>query len=275
MAILRLMLLAPLRAVADPSFCRDAARRSGGWLAGYLAYLALVFAIASVCALRLRAGPLIRDTAQWAAAEMPRLVLSSGALSGPRPGPVELRHPRIKTLALVVHPGRSAAVAPEEMDEKGLVAYLTRDAVYVRSRPGRVDAHRFPRYEREVALDADFYRAAGAALPKLLYPAAFLAVWLVFLAWKLTAAWFYSLLAAAINAAVDGGLGYGELWKLALVAQTPVVFLQIAHLYLPAPIPYFGLIALLVVAAYLWQALREGHATVRSATRNVGQADPE
>ena len=67
----------------------------------------------------------------------------------------------------------------------------------------------------------------------------------------------YAVLALILNAAVKGGLEFPELCKLAVVAQTPVVLLQMAQMFLPSPIPLFGLIALIVVGVYLWQGIRQ------------------
>ena len=80
--------------------------------------------------------------------------------------------------------------------------------------------------------------------------------WATFVIWKHVAAGVYSFVGLLVNAIVDGGHEFPALYRMAVYAQTPVVVLQTAALFLPRPIPLFPILALLVVTAYLWQAIR-------------------
>ena len=97
------------------------------------------------------------------------------------------------------------------------------------------------------------FRARAAKI--VLYPVGFFTAWAVFFFWKHASAAIYALLAFLLNALMDSGLEFPALYKLAVYAQTPVIALQIVSLFLPR-IPYFGILALLVVGVYLWQAIR-------------------
>ena len=67
----------------------------------------------------------------------------------------------------------------------------------------------------------------------------------------------YALVALLLNALLSAGLEFPALYRVSVYAQTPVIVLQAAALFLPAPIPYFGLLSLLVGGLYLWQAIRQ------------------
>ena len=66
---------------------------------------------------------------------------------------------------------------------------------------------------------------------------------------------------AVVGMLLNAGLGYAlpapDIWRIAVVAQAPAAALEIAQLFLPNPVPLFGVITFTVVTAYLWQALAQ------------------
>lgn len=258
------MLTAPLRAVTDLKFYREAVTKSGAWLMGYLAYLSAAFAIAGTAALAIRVAPAIEETVEWAADNVPALTFANGKVTSDAPGPVRLVHPKVGAIVIIVDTARATPVTAQEMQEQKAVAYLTQDTLYLSPQPERLESYDLSKAKggpgQAVVLDGKFYRAVGDALPKVLYPLALVISWFFFFFWKLAATLVYSVLALLLNAGIKGGLAYPELWKLALIAQTPVALLQMAQMFLPSPIPFFGLIALLVVGVYLWQGIRQNMA---------------
>lgn len=255
------MLLDPALSVTHFPFYRDVPRKSAGAVAGYLAYLGLFFSLASTISLYLHAGPLIARTTEWAATSMPSLTLSGGRLSSELAAPVLVRHPEVTQLSVMIDTSRTAAVSPAEMKEAGLSAYVTQNAVYLSMR-NKLEAFDLSQARQPGALkiDAAFWRTMGATLARVLYPISLVTTWLLFLVWKAVSALFYSLLGLAMSAAASADLDYPSLYKLGVYAQTPAVALQMAALFLPRPVPFFGLIVVLVTAVYLWQGIRQQNA---------------
>ena len=252
------ILLEPIQSVAVFSFYREVPRKSGLAVFGYLAYLGAVFALVATVALRVRVGPAIQEGAEWAAKNIPTLTLAGGKVSKQDPEAVVIRHPEASALGFKIDTLRVTAITPAEMEEDKLIAFLTQSVLYVRT-ANRLEAYDLSKSvnAEPVVIDAAFYRKVGGLLGKVLYPVAFLTMWLLFLAWKPLAALVYSVLALMVNAAVSGGLEFPALYKIAVYAQTPVVVLQMAAVFLPRPIPLFRLLALLVVSVYVWQAIRQ------------------
>lgn len=253
------MLLDPVLSIAHFPFYREVPRKSAGQVAGYLAYLGAVFALASTVALYLHLGPLISQTAEWAASSMPTLTISEGRIQSDRPGPTLVRHPEVSQIAVMIDASRTTAVTPAEMKEAQLAVYLTQNAIYL-SLPQKqevFDLSQARQQPKPLVVDAAFWRTLGSTLRRVLYPVSFAATWVIFVAWKLLASAFYSLFALLLNSLSSAGLEYPSLYKLSLYAQTPAVALQLAALFLPRPVPYFGLITLLVTGVYLWQGIRQ------------------
>lgn len=252
------MILDPAYSVAHFPFYRRASGLPLRRAFLYLAYLGLLFATALTAVAHRKLQPLLRESVDWAAASIPPVTISGGRASSPAPGPVTLRHPRFPRAAFVVDTNRVAPPTLRELQDLRVYAYLTRDALYLLSAPDRLDAYPLAgsKGQEPVVLDGARLRKAAAFLRALLYPALWLGAFLLFFLWKSAAALLYSLPALLLNALLETRLDYQALFKLAVYAQTPVVLLQGAMLFLPKPIPYFGVLALLIVAAYLWQALR-------------------
>lgn len=255
------MLTAPFRAVADLPFYKEVIRKSPGWLAGYLCLLGLAFAIAAAVSLAIRVGPMIEETMEWAATSLPTITFAGGKVTSSAQGPVRVQHPTAEQVAFIIDTDRTTAVTAQELQERKVVAYLAQNVIYVAPRPEKVEAYDLGKLmgapQQPTVLDSAFYRAVGEALPKILYPLTFVMTWFFFVSWKSAASLVYAVLALVINGMVKGGLEFPQLWKLAVVAQTPVILLQMAQMFLPAPIPLFSLIALIVAGVYLWQGIRQ------------------
>lgn len=245
------------RSVGDFSFYKEVPKKTVWATVAYLTLLGGLFSVAVTIAVYQNVRPRILQAAEWAATTMPVLTLADGKLSSAAPGPLEIRHPDVQQAGLMVDTLRTEAVTPAEMSQKKLIAYLTADAVYVLT-PDRLETYALAQTKGKESLvvDAEFYRTISGILLKVLYPIAFLTSWATFLIWKHVAAVLYTLVGMLVNAVVDGGHEPPTLYRMAVYAQTPVIVLQTAALFLPRPIPLFPVLALLVVTAYLWQAIR-------------------
>ncbi|MFA6029747.1 MAG: DUF1189 family protein [Elusimicrobiota bacterium] len=252
------MILDPVRSLVDFPFYREVPKKSIAETVGYLAYIGLVFALLSLIALYARVGPRIDEGAEWAAVNIPTMTLEKGKLSSALPGPVRIQHPASERLAFVIDTTRTTPVAPAELAASTASAFVTQNTVYVLNND-KMEAYDLGRAQNAepVKLDAAFYRNAAAVLKKVLYPIAFFTTWLVFFVWKHLSALVYSLLGLLISAGLKAELEHGPLYRAAVYAQTPVIVLQAVMLFLPRPIPYFGLLSLILVGVYLWQAIRQ------------------
>ena len=245
------------RSVGDFSFYKEVPKKTVWATVAYLTLLGGFFSLAVTLAVHQNVRPRILMAAEWAAATMPTLTLAEGKLSSTAPGPMDIRHPDVPQAGLMVDTQRTEAVTPAEMSQKKLIAYLTADSVYVLT-ADRLEAYPLAQTKgkEQLVIDGAFYRQMAGILIKVLYPISFFTSWLTFLIWKHVAAGIYTLVGLLVNAVVDGGHEPGALYRMAVYAQTPVIVLQTAALFLPKPIPLFPVLALLVVTAYLWQAIR-------------------
>ena len=245
------------RSVVDFAFYKEVPKKTLWTTTAYLVLLGGLFSAAVTVAVYQKVGPRIRAAVEWAAVSMPSMTIANGKLTCAVPGPTEIRHPDMPQVGLVIDADRTAPVTPAEMAQKKLVAYLTADAAYVLT-VDRLETYDLSKSKdkESVVIDAAFYRNMGAVLLKVLYPISFFVSWLTFVIWKHGAALVYSLVALLVNAVAEGGFEFPALYRMAVYAQTPVVILQTDALFLPRPIPLFSVLALLVVTAYLWQAIR-------------------
>lgn len=245
------------RSVVDFSFYKEVPKKSIWATVAYLTLLGGLFSLAVTAAVYQNVRPRILSAAEWAATTMPTLTLADGKLSSTAPGALEVRHPDVPQAGLMVDTQRAEPVTPAEMSQKKLIAYLTADAVYVLT-ADRLETYALAQTKGKESLvvDGPFYRQLAGILLKVLYPIAFLTSWTTFLIWKHVAAVIYTLVGLLVNAVTDGGHEFPALYRMAVYAQTPVVILQTAALFLARPIPLFPVLALLVVTAYLWQAIR-------------------
>jgi hypothetical protein len=262
-----------VKSLVDFNFYKEVPKRSFGQASAYIGLLATVFAACLVAAMSVQIVPKLRQHLEWARDSFPEMRLENGRLASAAEKPVVVRHPDAPKLTIVIDASREAEVSLEELRENRTVAYLTSNAIYLaklrpilearheESVPGfaidGIDMHPLERLKTDepLVLDKDFYDRISGQLPFLLYPTGFAVGWLLFFAWKHGAALVYSLIALLMNGFQSGKLEYPALFKIAVWAQTPVVLLQIAALFLPEPIRLFGLITLIVVGVYLWKAI--------------------
>src|SRR5207248_1983717 len=90
---------------------------------------------------------------------------------------------------------------------------------------------------RPVVISGDFIPRFVSYFSRFMYPIMLPIFWVFFFFWKLMAAFFYSLIGLAINAAISAEAGYSTVYKFTLYAQTPVILLQAVLLPLHRPLP--------------------------------------
>lgn len=224
----------------------------------YLAFLSMLFTAAGTVALRLRLGPVIDETFAWLEKEVPTLTFSKGVVSSAAAGPTRLAHPRAPEVAVMIDTSRTTPVSSADMQEAKVLAYLTSNALYLEKERGSVQSTDLSKaaLERPVTVDAAFYREAAQALKTVIYPATILSLFLMFAAWTAMCGVFYAVLGLLFNSAAGGALTFGQLYQMAVYAQTGSTLLRIVLAFMPFAIPAAGLVSLLITSAYLWLGVR-------------------
>ena len=267
------MLLDPLLSLTDFQFYRGLSRKSIAATVGYLAYLGVLFALLYTLMFFVRYGPKIDESIEWAASSIPSMTFAQGKLASALTEPRRIQHPEYPQLTFIIDTNRTTPVSPYEMRSSTVVAYITQNAVHYFAADGRLTVSDLSivRNSEPLTIDANFYRNIGSVLKKAEYPVAFILAWLIFVVSTHLGALFYSVVALLMNAFLGSGLRYPELYRTAVYAQTPAIALQAIALFLPKPVPLFPLLLLIVVAAYLWQALRQMK-TAAPADPGAGEA---
>lgn len=253
------MLLDPLNSIAKFPFYKGVPGRSGLRISLYILYLGLLFSITATTALVLRLGPLIRESAEWAAATVPPITFVNGKVSMEQTAPRRFQHPSIPGFAFIVDTTRTTPVTLQEMEDQKVVAWLAQSTLFLREAANSVKAEDLSKAAapKPLVIDKNFYLELGSLVPKILYPVSFVTTWGVFFFWKLASAALYGLIGLLISGVLAAGLEYPDLFKLAVYAQTPVILLQALQLFLPKPIPFFWVIGFLVASVWLWQAVKQ------------------
>ncbi|OGS27647.1 MAG: hypothetical protein A3J82_08990 [Elusimicrobia bacterium RIFOXYA2_FULL_69_6] len=165
----------------------------------------------------------------------------------------------MEQLAFIVDTSRTEPVTPFEMRQSTVVVYVAQSVIYYFASQDELRMHdlSLSKSPKPVQIDAEFYRSLGQFVKKALIPVSLLVTWLIFVMWTHLSALLYSLIALLINGILSAGLPYASLYRAAVYAQTPAVVLQGIVMFLPSPVPFFGLLLLIVVTVYLWQAVRQ------------------
>lgn len=253
-----MMILDPLNGVTSLNFYRRVAKQSVGRSFLYLAYLSVLFSITATAAMKLKVGPAVDETFQWLERSAPPLMFQGGKVTSTATAPVTVRHPSIKEIAFTIDTARTEPVTPAMMEENKVMAYLTSNAFYVVQRPGKVEVYDFSKAAppKPVVIDSAFYRSANQVMNRVLYPAALVATFFLFLIVGGTLSLFYSVLALILNAALKGGLEYAALFNIAVYAQTLAIVLQMISFFTPVGLSMFSLPAMIATGVYIGLAIK-------------------
>jgi len=260
------MLLDPVNAVTSFDFYKALAKQSFGRSLLYLAYIGLVFSLLATFALKLKIGAAVDDTFDWLAKSVPAMTYADGKLSSTAPMPLRLQSPRAPEIALMIDTTRTDAVSPQLMTDQKVTAYVTANALYLKQTNGELRVWDLSKPQGQpqagggpaqpIRIDADFFKSAGTVLDRVMYPVAFVIIFVLFVVWKLLTSVFFSLIGLLVNALGQGALEYGALLNLAVYAQTPAIALQVLSLFLPFAVPGGTIISLGLTTLYLWLAVK-------------------
>jgi hypothetical protein len=253
------MILDPINSITSIQFYKKVAGQTLGRTLIYLAYLGALFAIVFLVFLKTQVWPSLEGTFQWLETSVPTITYSKGRLSTPTNEKVTVRHPKVNEVAFTIDTSRSEPVTTQMMADEKVWAYVTSNAVYLLEPGPQVEALDFSKVSsaETLVLDAKFYRESARALRPVLYPLGFLAAFMLFSAWTLATALFYSLFALLINGLAEACLAYKALFNISVYAQTLVITVQCILLLIPAQVPQFTLLATVSTTAYLWLAIKK------------------
>ena len=252
------MILDPINAITSVEFYRKVAAQTVGRSLLYLVYLSVLFSIAGTLALKMKIGPVVDETFVWLERSMPTITFEGGKLSTKDQLPVTIRHPRIPEVAVKIDTVSTGTVTAQTLEAAKVVAYVTRDAMFLMERPGEMRSFDFSTAAagKPVVIDGAFYRNAGMLLSRALPPISLALTFVIFLAWKTFSTFFYSLIALMVNAVAEGDLSYKSLFNLTLYAQTLTIAIQAIFLFMPVGLPAAPLVAMALTTTYLWLAVK-------------------
>lgn len=252
------MILDPLNSITSIEFYRKVAAQTVGRSSLYLVYLSVLFAVVATAALKIRIGPVVDETFVWLERSMPTITYAAGKLSTQDNALVTIRHPRISNVAVTIDTARTETVTAQLLETNKVVAYVTGNAMYLMERPGEMRSFDFSKAAagKPVVIDGAFYRNAGQLLSRALYPISLVLTFIIFLAWKTAATFFYSLIALMVNAIAEGTLSYKSLFNITLYAQTLNIALQAIFLFMPVGLPASPLVAMALTTTYVWLAVK-------------------
>lgn len=245
------------------SFVRPAAyRRFAGEkasrLAGYVAFLSLVFVGAIGISVKLRLAPMFTETFEWLETKMPAIQFSSGTVTSAAPGPLRLEHPRAKEVAVMIDTNRKDPVTAAQMEEQKVLAYLTGNALYLMRGQNQVETIDLSKAapERPVTVDSGSYKEMESAFDWVFYPALLLFFFLSFAASLAVCGLVYSFVGWIILSARGGALSWGALFRVGVHAQTAGCLLYSLDSLLPVSIPLFQWASIALSLAFVWLGVK-------------------
>lgn len=243
--------------VARPQAYRRFSAERGGRTAAYVAFLSLIFVGALGVAVKLRLAPLLNETFDWLATQMPALQYSSGKLRAQPEEARRLSHPRLAELAVMIDTGRDQPVTLDVMKEAKVQAYLTSDALYL-EQAGQLKVFDFSKSPpgRPATIDSASYRQMQKAFSWVFYPALLLIFFLLFASSLAVFGALYALAGMLFASIAGAPLGFAALFKIAVHAQTASALLRALDTVLPAAIPLGGLLSLALSLVYVFLGVR-------------------
>lgn len=247
-----------LDALVRPAAYRRFRAEKAARTASYVAFLSMIFVGGLGVEIKLRLAPFITDTFAWFETRMPEIHYEKGVVTTKPAGPMVLIHPRAKELALKIDTARTEPVTAQTMKDEGVLAFLTGDAVYMGGGAEfqKMDLSK-PASPEPVTIDASTYRGMEKAFDWVVYPSALLFAFLVF-ALMLTVFGGLCALAGLMMASLAGGeMGFAELFRIAVHAQTAGALLYVLDTVLPFALPaVYPLVALALSLTYTWLGVR-------------------
>ena len=249
-------IFSPILSLFSRRFYGEMSRSSLGQGVLYLLSLAFVVSIVSVTAFSFSILPKINQGAQWVRENMPPLEFTREGVQTTVQQPFSLTHPEWGTI-LIVDTNRET-VTDEEMRQT--IFYITKTKLYAWDRTKNehriVDARPQPgdvsQNWQDVHVDGEVVWRLYAAIRPFASPLVFVVVLFSFFAWKMAAAFFYSIPALLINILRKQKLAYEKLLNLCFFALTPVMFLQAVKTVYPGfIIPVNFWLAFVVTCGYL------------------------
>jgi len=216
----------------------------------YVLCLSFLMAMMMTIAFGVLVKPIIDEQAQWFIEQIPELTLTPEGIQANVAQPYFIRAQDGSVIGTI----NTAEGAASEADMTGVLVYVTKEKVYIRQseediRPyDIVDdlAKSLPEGQTLVITQdtaAAFYKTIMRWSPIFV----FIMSLLLILAWKMIAAFIYSVVAIILNLFRKPRLSYSALFNITVCAMTPIWVLQILALFLTFLAVSFNLWASLIV----------------------------
>lgn len=163
--------------------------------------------------------------------QVPDLSLSGGELSTSSSTPTLLRDREGTVLAVIDPTGRYTS-----LDDTEAPVLVTRTQIFIRGEGDQVDVSALPEGPPETLTREDLYIIADwtrSLVNTLLFPV----LLVLSFAYRTVQALIYALVASFFTSSTGGSLPYRTLLNLALIAVTPAVVLDTAHMLMESPLP--------------------------------------
>jgi hypothetical protein len=243
---------APLMAWFSGALYRDVARNWTGVSFQYLFVLVAISWLVTMALLWTRMAQLVdRPDAQAVIRQIPAISITSGRLSIDKPSPYFIRDPATGKPVVVIDTS-DKPLELEESDERVLVT-----ATRVVARKSAFETREYDLSSiSSFRFDQNQVRSWLKALQTWLPPVLFLLCLPFVFAGHALQAVVYGAIGLAFSGISKANLTYGALMRLSVTAMTPVIVLSTIQILAGINIPYWSLLAVLVVLVYLFIAVR-------------------
>ncbi len=256
------LLTAPLQALFNFNFYRQAGRSPLSKCFLYLLYLCLIFTVVFFFIFVFRIMPLVDDIVSWMKADMPVITWTPEGISIDKPSPYVMTHSKFGPL--ITFDMSKSEVTPEEMGKSSVL--VTSKKIFVSEQgAGSLRTYDLTKPSQEAnqavspaKVDAEAIQKFYNVLKPWLYGLMFVAVFFFFFVWKLLAALFYSWVGLLINFLSKPRLSYDAIFKISIFAITPWFVFQTVS----GVVPFLNLLSrnffasFLITSVYLFLAFK-------------------
>lgn len=252
------MILNPLYSLYKSDFYRRGARSSWSNLLTYLLCLGILYAcVSTVIWSGSRPAAGFYDLLDQAG-RLPPIIVKDGSAESTLEGPVILESQHIPGFRIKFDLSRTSPVTLDEMKRDGLYGYCARDRGYWISAIDRISE--FKHSEGELGISKLLKDR------KIFLPAVVVYFLVLFLTWLIGVAPIQFLVCWSVGKFTSINLPANELIKLSIFSQTPIFILRILLQFIPADIPGFVWIGLLINISFGIFAIRSQQDASASAT---------
>ncbi len=250
----------------SPDLYRDVGRNWRGICARYLLLLVAVYAGAVAVNMAMDFSGFMENDAPGIIDQVPEIRIRDGVVSTGVPQPHEITDPDSgEVLAVIDTTGQTTS-----LDQVSAHALLTQSKLLMRKNEYQVQEHDLSMVTQFRMDKDDVYRWAGW-LRRWLGPICFGFIFVFMYAFRIVQVLLYAVAGLLFAATASVRIPYPALMRLAAVAITPVVILDIVFLCAGVTLPYWTWVGVAVALVYLYIGVK---ATGDPGDRRAGYGGP-